>query len=76
MPTELDEPTRSEVTERDDAEADLDISLLEYLQTLSPAQRLERHEAALALVRALRAAGREHYGFDPRTLASANQGEG
>ena len=55
---------------------DVDVDLLEYLQTLSPAQRIERHEAALELVRALRKAGTEHDGFDPRAVASAGDGEG
>ncbi len=45
---------------------DIDVNLLDYLQTLTPAQRIERHEAALELVRELRKAGTEHYGFDPR----------
>ena len=50
---------------------DIDVDLLEYLLTLTPAQRIERHEAALELVRALRKAGTEHRGFDPRAVASA-----
>jgi len=44
----------------------IDLSQTEYLLTLSPAERLERHEQALALVRALREAGKRYYGFDPR----------
>ncbi len=55
---------------------DIDVDLLDYLQTLTPAQRIELHEAALELVRALRKAGIEHYGFDPRAVASAGDGEG
>lgn len=55
---------------------DIDFDLLDYLQTLTPAQRIERHEAALELVRALRKAGAEHYGFDPRAVAAAGNGEG
>jgi hypothetical protein len=51
---------------------DIDVDLLDYLQTLTPSQRIERHEAALELVRALRKAGTEHYGFDPRAVASAD----
>lgn len=57
-------------------EGDIDVDLLDYLQTLTPTQRIERHDAALELVRALRKAGREHYGFDPRAVASAGDGEG
>ncbi len=45
---------------------EVDLSLLDYLQTLSVEERFERHEQALALVRALRAAGQEYYGYDPR----------
>ena len=44
----------------------IDLSQTEYLLTLTPAQRFERHEQALALVRAVRQAGIRHYGFDPR----------
>jgi len=39
------------------AGADLDLDLLDFLQSLTPAERLRRHESALALVRALRKAG-------------------
>ena len=55
---------------------DIDVDLLDYLQTLTPSERIERHEAALELVRALRKAGTEHYGFDPRAVASADDREG
>lgn len=55
---------------------DVDVDLLDYLQSLTPAQRMERHEAALKLVRALRKASREHYGFDPRAVATAVDREG
>ena len=58
------------------ADEDIDVDLLEYLLTLTPAQRIERHEAALELVNALRKAGTEHYGFDPRAVASAGRSEG
>ena len=44
----------------------IDVSQIEYLLTLSPAQRLARHDQALALVQAMRAAGIAHYGYDPR----------
>ncbi len=46
--------------------AEVDISQLEDLLALTPAQRIARHEQALALVRALRQAGINYYGFDPR----------
>ncbi len=44
----------------------IDVAQLEYLLTLTPHERIERHDRALELVRALRAAGREHSGFDLR----------
>ena len=44
----------------------IDVSQLEYLLTLTPTQRVERHQQALVLVRAMRQAGVDHYGFDPR----------
>lgn len=48
--------------------ADLDLDLLDYLQSLTPLERLQRHDQALELVRALRRAGAVHYGVDPRSL--------
>jgi hypothetical protein len=54
---------------------DVDLDLLRELQALTPAERMARHEAALELVRALRKASREHYGFDPRAVAAAGSGE-
>ncbi len=44
----------------------IDVSQTEYLLTLTPHERLIRHEQALKLVRALREAGIRYYGFDPR----------
>jgi hypothetical protein len=35
----------------------IDVSQIEYLLTLTPTERLERHEQA---------AGKRYYGFDPR----------
>lgn len=55
---------------------EFDEDLLDELQTLTPAQRVARHDAALELVRALRAAGKAHYGFDPRAIASPDDREG
>ncbi len=66
----------TEATPAQNFEDDIDLDLLEYLQTLTPTQRIERHDAALELVRALRKAGTEHYGFDPRAVAAAGSGEG
>jgi hypothetical protein len=45
----------------------IDVSLLDYLLTLAPAERIARHEQALELVQAMRQAGIKHYGFDPRS---------
>jgi len=44
----------------------IDLSITDYLLTLTPEQRLERHDQALELVTALRQAGMDYYGFDPR----------
>lgn len=52
---------------RQAAEYGIDVDQLEFLLTLTPAQRLRRHDAALELVRAARAAGIRYYGFDPRS---------
>ncbi len=59
----------------DAEDEDIDLDLLAYLLTLTPEQRIERHDAALELVKALRKAGTEHHGFDPRAVASAGGGE-
>jgi hypothetical protein len=53
------------------AETDLDVDLLAYLQTLSPLQRIARHDGALELVRALRAASLRVHGIDARAAAAA-----
>jgi hypothetical protein len=45
----------------------IDTFQLEYLLTLTPAERLRRHDAELALVLAAREAGIRYYGFDPRS---------
>ncbi|MFH1419722.1 MAG: hypothetical protein ABII12_15730 [Planctomycetota bacterium] len=44
----------------------IDMSQIEVLRTLTPTERLNRHAQALAVVRAMRAAGEGYYGFDPR----------
>jgi hypothetical protein len=49
------------------AEDGIDVDQLENIQTLTPAERLKRHDAALALVLAARQACIQHYGFDPRS---------
>ena len=45
----------------------IDMFQLEYLLTLTPAERLRRHDASLAFVLAARKAGIKYYGFDPRS---------
>jgi hypothetical protein len=45
----------------------IDTCQLDYLLTLTPAERLRRHDAALAFVLAARKAGIRYYGFDPRS---------
>lgn len=69
----MNEPATREPVPDDE---DIDVALVEHLLTLTPAERIERHEAAIELVRALRRAGTEHYGFDPRAVASAGDREG
>ena len=49
------------------AEYGINVCQLEYNLTLTPAERLKRHDAALALVLAAREAGIRFYGFDPRS---------
>ena len=63
--------TPSDIPE-DEALGDLDLEQLEGLASLTPAERLRRHEQALELVRALREAGKRHYGFDPRAPEKAD----
>ena len=45
----------------------IDLSQLDYLLSLTPYERLRRHEQALDLVRVVRKAGIQLYGFDPRS---------
>lgn len=54
----------------------IDLDLLDYLQSLTMAERIKRHEAALELLLKLRAAGEKHYGFDAHAVASAADREG
>ena len=49
----------------------IDLSITDYLLTLTPEQRLEPHDQALELVMALRQAGIDYYGFDPRNPPEA-----
>jgi hypothetical protein len=51
---------------QDAVEYGIDICQLEYLLTLTPMERLLRHDAALDFVLAAREAGKRYYGFDPR----------
>jgi len=45
----------------------IDVDHLDYALSLTPAERLRRHDAALDLVRAARKAGKRYYGFDNRS---------
>ena len=51
----------------------IDVSQIEYLLTLTPEERIIRHDQALELVRALREAGIRRYGYDPRLPETADQ---
>lgn len=55
---ERDERREVETAATGEPDFDVDLDLLDYLQSLTPAQRLERHDQAMALVRALWRAGR------------------
>jgi len=51
----------------------IDVSRIEYMLTLTPIERLRRHDRALVLVRAVRQAGIAYYGFDPRLPETPGQ---
>ena len=44
----------------------IDLDQLDSSLALTPLERLIRHDQALELILALRKAGIQHYGFDPR----------
>ena len=54
----------------------IDLTITDYLLTLTPEQRLERHDQALELVKALRQARIDYYGFDPRNPPEAQPARG
>lgn len=56
---------------KDASEFGIDTYQLEYLLTLTPAERLKRHDAALTFVLAARKAGIKYYGFDPRSTEAS-----
>lgn len=49
----------------------IDTGQLEFLLSLSPAERLRRHDRARPLIIAARQAGIQYYGFDPRLTGTA-----
>jgi hypothetical protein len=49
----------------------IDTGRLEFLLTLSPAERLRRHDRARPLIIAARQAGIQYYGFDPGPTETA-----
>jgi hypothetical protein len=59
--------------EKEAAGFGIDLSQLNYLLSLTPYERLQRHEQALDLVSAVRKAGIQLYGFDPRSADSPDQ---
>lgn len=67
--SKLSERKKDESTHalEDAAAYGIDICQLEYLLTLTPAERLRRHDAALEFVLAARKAGIRYYGFNPRS---------
>ncbi len=74
---ELPSQTPSECRARQAAlDYGIDLSITDYLLTLTPEQRLARHDEALELVKALRQAGIDYYGFDPRNPPEAQPARG
>ena len=55
------------------ADYGIDVNQLEYLLSLPPLQRLERHEQARQLVLALKNAGQVYYGRQTPTPESTNR---
>ena len=51
----------------------IDLSQLNDLLSLTPYERMKRHEQALDLVSAVRKAGIRLYGFDPRSADSLDR---
>ncbi len=49
----------------------IDTARLAFLLTLSPAERLHRHDIVRPLINAARQAGIQYYGFDPRLAGKA-----
>lgn len=45
----------------------IDVNQLDYILSLTPAERLRRHDAALIFVRTAREAGIRYYGIDNRS---------
>jgi hypothetical protein len=62
----LNESYERKTAYQDAVEYGIDICQLEYLLTLTPMERLLRHDAALAFILAAGEAGIRYYGFDPR----------
>jgi hypothetical protein len=56
---------------QDAIEYGIDARQLEYALTLTPVERLRRHDAALALVSAARKAGFRYYGVNPRSTEAS-----
>jgi hypothetical protein len=61
-------PKARPISPDESADTDIDVSQLDYLLSLTPAERVRRHDQALELVLALRQAGIKYYGFDPRSI--------
>jgi hypothetical protein len=57
-------------------ERDLDLDLLAYLQTLTPLERIQRHDMALDLVLKLRAAGARLNGIHARDPEPTDKHQG
>jgi len=53
-----------------DPTGDVDLSILEYNLSLTPAQRVRAHASALALVMAMERARNKRHGLDAPTVAT------
>ena len=67
----LDPTSSSSVAYQAAVDFGIDVSQLEFLMTLTPLERIRRHDQALHLVKAVRAAGIRYYGFDPRSAEAS-----
>jgi len=72
----------AKIEEIDPHAGDVDITLLHFMLSMTPAERLEYHDSARRWVLELRRAGRKHYGItgfdelDPESYPAVEGSEG